>query len=372
MPLLLFSLLLSLFCLPALGQEKGYYQNNSFIRKEIKDSGFKAVYALRYHYDYNYPSEYIDSFYMAFFDGEGRLIKEKTHLGIGDSTVYHYSYINLNSTRIIRDQFSRGKHYMRWIMHYDSGGKVIAWGLLSGKKKEAEKPVLDTFYYDNKNRLIKIRKTDGSTEEFTDYTYDKKGKLLKVESFIDESTCYIWNYYYNEIDSVSRKSEIEINGKRIDSVIYYYAYDNQRRLIEKSRRPSDTYYKTYKIDCTTGDYYCYQFAYDSQNRIVYEADRTHEIRGSNLFYASAIDSYTYYTDNGYVTQSYDLKGKPGVKSYYTKYEGWDPITGHYLKESSNHKDTITMYSSSESYLIKRIDQSSPGGIQMTIIYSYHK
>lgn len=334
--------------------------------KEIRDSGFRQVFALRYYYDFDSPPDWTDSFYMARFDTAGRVIFEKSCLGGADSITYSIIY-EMDGYSVTYDKYISKRWHDRIVYRYNKQNKMISREDYSFRKDKMVPLRKMQFDYDTQGRLL--RELHGLIEPLTvHYFYDTTEQLLRTETIQNDSTYFKTYYEYFQSGRFVIEKNIQRNGHRIDSVISTKTYDHAGRLIEETRIPSPTYHRTFGLDCSTGDFICNKYGYDSIGRIIFHADLEHEAAGTSVLTASNIYHITEFNEFGYIMYSYGTGGRRTGLSIHTQFESLSNSV-HSLRETTDNFSRLVIYRSMSSYLPDTIEDYNQNG-KSTSVFHY--
>jgi len=307
------------------------FSSSLFDKKEMKDSGYKEVVVSKKRFDYQKETIVNQPYYRIKFNEELQPLLEREIIFFDDSTIKTYQYnnegklINYDYTR-----FLRRKKENQSIKY-----KYIEGLLVEYQHFDSQKP----------SNVIKV-------------SYDKKGRENRHYYQLDDSSYIATISSYNENDSLAKMVTIEKYGTAIDSVISTYKYDKNNRIIErKERYASDTYLKTFQLDCWNGYNEYYKCEYDSIGRISLETD--HPQWGYYKYF---------YNENGYIKKYVDTENKEIIKNVFSSYiqSNYDETV---LREMLNTQVKTTIFLSESSKLPKKI--SFPGkDIEETTTYLF--
>lgn len=357
----------------AIGQKEfSWYPNqynNEFDSKEIRDSSYSRV-SIYFHYsDHLGDANWRDTLFEATFNNQGKITYQKSN-NFYDSTINWFFYFNNGQVqRKVKRYYCivSPKNSSIDTLEYDSSGKILRYVKAKmGGKVEYQR--LTTYEYNSSGRLLSEKTTSGETIATVEYFYDKKGKKQKGLYISGKNKTTLW-YKYDKNDSLIQIKTIDSNNNKTDSIMQSYEYDSRGNLIRESRYPSPTYVKTFRMECTSGEFFDNVYKYDSIGRKIYKAGVFEKQRIAHTFIDHTI---TGYNDFGYIEESFDSKWKKYHTSIYNSYTSgvWGKRC---VIETYNLSSKITTFLSADSKLILSVDVSENESIgNSKFLYMYSK
>jgi uncharacterized protein RhaS with RHS repeats len=168
------------------------------------------------------------------YDEKGSLTEE-----VSDSFLTRYQY-DKNGIKVEEIKYGENESVIKEISYrYDNHGYLIEQITKTGSDKE----VLTNQYNSNGNLVEQVIIFNHDTPGKNTYTYDDKGKMIKLKMFNGTYTDYQYDINGNLIQEITfnRDGSVVMNGNRQLKITYQY--NNNGKLIKKSDYMSNDSYK---------------------------------------------------------------------------------------------------------------------------------
>ncbi len=234
--------------------------------------------------------------------------------------------------------------------------------------------IIEQFFYDDDNRLIKKTYSNGSRVYYSfEYEYDDFGNVIKETHFQGKSEAYVHEYGYNSNNQLvfeSRSSETSDNKD-------YYVYDENGNVIKHTNTigaryssvTENTYdskgkvihshYKNNEGDVIVSDY---EYAYDGKGNLIKEVykqdgkmdvtEYTYDFNGNLIMivntknygedYSQRHISEYKYDRYGNTTKYTYRDGKGGGYEYEYEYDEYGNVIKRIYTDSQGKVETVTV------------------------------
>lgn len=175
------------------------------------------------YYDGNSTKTQIDTI---IYNNNGQIV---SHIIQGKYEKQQADYIyNHNNNKIQEKNYMDNALFYSKVFEYDKNNNLIHQKTEHHQKKELEEDLY--FFYDNKNRLVKLEKRndEGVIYEKTTYKYNAKGKVIKELTYNSDNKIIksiIKEYHFN---NQLKKQEYALENNRK----WIYTYDNGGKVME--------------------------------------------------------------------------------------------------------------------------------------------
>ena len=188
--------------------------------------------------DYSLPNNVksYNTFIYKYDVDLGKYFVIEKHIRIFEKGLLKYDYVLDNYL----DRFTQIKRYT-----YNAQNQLISIETADDYEKPQYYPYID-FFYEN-GKLSKISEVLGNKRIFTDFSYDKKGRILKEKRYQDDKLVLSTvDYHYTSDKNFTTKKVVFINDnsrKMVDAV-----YQNNLKISEEVDDPAAKISYTYQYD----------------------------------------------------------------------------------------------------------------------------
>ena len=188
--------------------------------------------------DYSLPNNVksYNTFIYKYDVDLGKYFVIEKHIRIFEKGLLKYDYVLDNYL----DRFTQIKRYT-----YNAQNQLISIETADDYEKPQYYPYID-FFYEN-GKLSKISEVLGNKRIFTDFSYDKKGRILKEKRYQDDKLVLSTvDYHYTSDKNFTTKKVVFINDnsrKLVDAV-----YQNNLKISEEIDDPAAKISYTYQYD----------------------------------------------------------------------------------------------------------------------------
>ena len=246
-----------------------------------------------------------------YYDENNRIISSRDYNGLEKQ----YSYNEWG--QIIQERTKDPATSKEWVKEYayshgqlvsesDYNGNVTryAYDSAGNMSKKTDSIGNDTWMkYDNMNRIVEVRNTNGIIEEA--YSYDERGNKISMTNSEGETTYYT----YDGNNRLTREDQPQ-------NIVIDYFYDGEGNVVKKQQNGKNPILSSYDkvgnvLETTNEDGTVVSYEYDECNQVISSTDE----KGNQT-------KYEYYK-NG---KPYQIRYPDGTRKLYTYNSSWQMIS----------------------------------------------